>query len=149
MSVQLTAHLAGQLILARIDPVAFANHFKVWKADWPKNEYESELFGKDGGYITPKVGGVPYLLKHVHLVPVLDRNSRNQWYKDLFDRSRKTSDRVLVYTERPGPSYLLIDVLDEPDAHHIAKMLSPEDKAHMEGMANVAEAFIHDGSIVA
>lgn len=44
---------------------------------------------------------------------------------------------------------MAVAVATSSDAHRIAKMLSPEDKAHMVGMANVAEAFIHGGTIAA
>ncbi|WP_032136669.1 hypothetical protein [Kingella negevensis] len=49
------------------NPERFLQRFKEWK----KAESESFLFGKDGAYISPKVNGESYVLRHVHLVPLL------------------------------------------------------------------------------
>ena len=45
--------------------------------------------------------------------------------------------------------FLLIAILDEPSAHSIADMRTPENKATMDGFAAVAEAFCLDGSVIA
>ena len=71
------------------------------------------------------------------------------WEKLWKRRTRKTSDRVLVYTSNTRGDHLLIFILDEPTAHDIAKMKSTEDKQLMERLAAVAAAFLYDGSVIA
>lgn len=145
MSVSLTGQLQDQLLAVGADPKAFANAFAEWKADWPANEYESKLFGKDGAYLAPKVDG-ELGLRHVHIVPMQCEKSSRRWWKAWRYRSRKTSDRHLVYVEHKG-NFLLIYILDEPDAHSVAHMKTPADKALMKKFAIIAEDFIFDGTI--
>ena len=56
-------------------------------------------------------------------------------------RTRKVSNRVLVYADNRKGEYLLIYVLNEPDAHSIAAMQTVEDAETMAFFAQVAEAF--------
>lgn len=146
--VEITRALKDKLKRQGIDPGVFVYAFRDWKTGWPKQEYESPLFGKDGSYIFPKVDGVPYTLEHVHLVPLTDEAGMSSWKKAFHWRRRKLSDRVLVYVgKHPGP-YLLIFILDEPDAHEIAKMRTADDSETMQGFAEVAAAFLWNGSII-
>ena len=123
--------------------------FQTWKQG---DEYGHYLFGKDSAYAKPDVDGVPYQLRHVHMVPLADREQLKRWNTDWQRKSRKTSDRVLVYAERragSATSYLLIFILPEPEAHLIAGMTTREHRELMDGFANVAAAFIENGNVIA
>ena len=128
---------------------ALIKSFQTWKQD---NEYGHYLFGKDSAYAKPSVDGMPYQLRHVHMVPLSDDAQLKRWNAAWRRQSRKTSDRVLVYVERSAggrADYLLIYLLPEPDAHSIARMATHEHRELMDGFANVAAAFIDDGSVIA
>jgi mRNA interferase YafO len=129
-----------------LDIQLFCDEFKLWKS---KDEHSSSLFGKDSAYTTPTVNGEKYILRHVHLVPVMDQEQIDSWYKKLSFKSRKTSNRILVYVDDNKGNILLIHILPEPDAHEIAKMKTQKNRETMNGFAAVAEAFIFDGSILA
>jgi mRNA interferase YafO len=128
-----------------LDIQLFCDEFKLWKS---KDEHSSSLFGKDSAYIAPTVNGEKYILRHVHLVPVIEQQQIDSWYQKLRFRSRKTSNRALVYVDDNKGNILLIYILPEPDAHEIAKMKTQKDKEIMNGFAAIAEAFIFDGSIL-
>lgn len=119
--------------------------FERWKT--AQGEYGSFFFGKDGGYTTPKVGGKPYVLRHAHMVPMSDQRKLHFWKKAWRDRSRKTSNRILVYCQ-DGRDFILIYILSEPDAHKIADMTTAADKQTMYEFARVAEAFIERREII-
>jgi mRNA interferase YafO len=95
------------------------------------------------------VDGNKYLLRHVHLVPLADEGQLELWDKAWKRRSRKTSDRALVYVSDGKGNHLLIFILDEPDAHAIASMKTPEHRDIMEGFAEVAAAFLESGDVIA
>lgn len=123
--------------------------FQTWKRG---DEYGHYLFGKDAAYAAPSVDGIPYLLRHVHLAPLSDQEQLKRWNTAWLRRSRKTSDRVLVYVERIAGNqadHLLIYVLPEPEAHTIATMKTREHRELMEGFANVAAAFLESGDVIA
>jgi mRNA interferase YafO len=126
----------------------FALAFAEWKNSGSDGEYHSYLFGKDSAYISPKVDGIPYMLRHVHLVPIKQADLLAKWNKAFKTKSRKTSDRVLVYVNDGAKNMLLIFILPEPDAHDIAKMQTAQDKAIMLGFAEVAAAFLDTGEIL-
>lgn len=143
MVVKITAALENALKADGLDSTLFCRSFKEWKTG---DEYGSYHFGKDSAYAMPTVDGEKYALRHVHLVPVL--NQLSTWEKIWKLRGRKTSDRVLVYTQNSNGDFLLIFILSEPDAHEIARMKNPRHKAIMDGFANVAAAFLFDGSVI-
>ena len=149
MAAQCTAPLCNQLKGLGSDPAVFATEFDAWKSQGGAGEYESFLFGKDGAYTRPKVDGDPYLLRHVHLVPIKDVQKLSLWKRLWRLRSRKTSDRVLVYASDARGDHLLIFILEEPTAHAVALMKSEEDKHLMERFAAIAAAFLHDGTVIA
>jgi len=132
--------------------------FDAWKAGFPDSEYKHFAFGKDGAYTTPMVDGKKYMLRHVHLAPAHDQQALSKWlYQHQAGMSRgkwqrKTSNRVLVYASRRAPlggeDHLLMQILNEPDAHQIALMKTAADKHLMEQFAECAAAFIHDGTIL-
>jgi mRNA interferase YafO len=146
MVVRITTVLENKLKSGGLDSRLFVKSFKDWKSG---EEHESFYFGKDGKYFTPSVGGVPYVLRHVHLVPIIERSTLNLWKKSWRHRSRKTSDRVLVYVQDNQGGYLLITILPEPGSHQIARMETPQDRDLMERFALIAEAFINDGEVIA
>lgn len=123
--------------------------FETWKAGGPAREHDSLYFGKDSSYATPTVDGQRYVLRHVHLMPLSDAEQLTKWRLNFQRRSRKTSDRSLIYVSDDKGNHLLIFVLPEPDAHAVARMGTQNDKETMEGFAEVAAAFLFDGSIIA
>jgi mRNA interferase YafO len=126
----------------------FVESFTEWKAAGG-GEDDAYEFGKDSAYINPKVNGANNVLRHVHLVPIVDQRQAAKWDKKWEQHSRRTSDRVLVYVDDQGKRFLLIAVLEEPDAHDIAQMKSSGNKRRMELFAAVAEAFIYNREIIA
>lgn len=149
MAAQCTVPLSNQLKELGSDAAAFAAEFDAWKATGTEGEYESFLFGKDGAYARPKVDGDQYLLRHVHLVPLKNVVQLSIWKKLWRRRSRKTSDRVLVYASDTRSNHLLIFILEEPTAHDVAMMKSEQDTRLMERFAAIAAAFLHDGTVIA
>lgn len=127
----------------------FKEQFLEWRKLVDKNEeYKSYLFGKDGAYIHPKVNGVEYVLRHVHLVPLEDQAELDKWNRAYSRRSRPSSDRVLVYVEDQTNGFLLIQILPEQSGHDIAKMLNKEDRETMRSFANIADAFIYYNQVI-
>ena len=124
----------------------FCTEFDSWRrTSW------HVLFGKDSPYRKPKVDGEAKLM-HVHLMPSINKGDNALWMKRWTLKrpaSHRTSDMALVYVQDGSGDFLLIAILDEPSAHSVADMRTPENKATMEGFAAVAEAFCDDGSIIA
>lgn len=143
MIVQITHALKS--VLGKDDAELLCSEFLNWKAT---GEYDHHYFGKDSAYIAPPVNGEKYVLRHVHLVPVLDTKQIARWLRDFARRGRKTSDRILIYTKDAKGDYLLIYILSEPDAHKIATMQNQIDKELMESFAKVAGDFMFDGSVI-
>lgn len=143
MIVRITNALKS--VLGNDDAELLCGEFLNWKAT---GEYAHHYFGKDSAYIAPPVNGEKYVLRHVHLIPVLDANQLKRWWRNFSRRSRKTSDRVLIYTKNSVGDYLLIYILSEPDAHKIATMQNQKDKELMESFAKVAGDFMLDGSVI-
>ncbi|MDN6887854.1 type II toxin-antitoxin system YafO family toxin [Variovorax sp. CAN2819] len=124
------------------DPADWAIYFQEWTE--LSDQYDDEFFGKDSAYVRPAVGGRPYVLRHVHLKP-FEPTALKKWESEHWLRTRKSSNRVLVYASDGKGNHLLIFILNEPDAHAIANMKTAEDRATMESFAAVAEAFIFNG----
>lgn len=146
MQVKITKLLYEALLAAGGNAEMFIEDFIKWKSG---DEYGSYIFGKDSAYTTPTVDGQTNVLRHVHLVPLTDQNQLEKWNKAWKHGSRKTSDRALVYVDDGKGSFLLIYILDEPDAHNIAKMNTSNYKALMEGFADVAAEFLDNGNVLA
>lgn len=110
------------------------DEFLDWKAG---DEYDHFTFGKDAGFRHPKAA-VDEVLRHVHLVPLHDPDGLDDWERAFVRRSRKTSDRILVYVcgLHDPECYLLIDLFDEPNGH-----LLMEDTALIEALAEIAGRF--------
>jgi mRNA interferase YafO len=147
MAVHATLRLQEQFDDAE-DFLELTLAFDQWKAKGAQGEFDSYLFGKDSAYISPKVQGVPYSLRHVHLVPISHTEQLAKWNKAWKTRSRKTSDRVLVYVDNGAGDCLLIFILPEPEAHEIAAMKTLQDKTLMESFAEVAAAYLETGDII-
>lgn len=149
MATKLTEAIREQLRESDEDPTNFAAEFDLWKSRGPSGEYDSYLFGKDGAYGSPKVNGKSNILRHVHLVPLKDVSTTSQWDRDWNRRTRKRSDRHLVYVSDAYHGHLLLWILDDPGSHAIALMHTPEDKELMKRFAVVADRFIQAGEIIA
>lgn len=113
----------------------FLSNFEKWKTG---DEHSSYFFGKNSGYVLPKLSNG--YLRHVHLVPITNE-SRKVWEKSFIHKSVKTSDRALIYVERGNNEFLLIYILNS-NAHQIAKMATEQDKKLMLGLAKAAENFL-------
>ena len=146
MTVKITQALKNRLNEDGFNVEELCARFETWKL---ADEYSSYYFGKDSAYITPTVDGEKYKLRHVHLVPIEDKNQLSSWNKAWQLGKRKTSNRILIYVDDNKGNFLLIFILSEPDAHEIALMKNEKHKKLMEGFAAVAEEFIFDGSILA
>lgn len=140
--VSITEHLEQHFLSNNADINSFVNELKI------KGEYESPLFGKDSGYFKPAINGEKYILRHVHLPPLVDKQQKKKWLSAFKTRGRKTSNRVLVYVKNDKDNYLLINIFSEPDAHEIAEMKSKENMDIMNFLAKVAEEFIYNNSII-
>ena len=145
ISVCLSKALEEKLILEGNSPTEFSKEFKLWKSG---DEYDHIFFGKDGAYFKPTLDIKNHALMHVHLVPLNDLVKLRKWERDFSNRSRKTSNRVLVYVTNNKGGFLLIYILDEPDAHEIALMKTEMHKEIMNGFSEMANAFIWDGTIL-
>lgn len=115
--------------------------FRWWKAS-SSREFDSPFFGKDCAFVTPTVNGKKYTLWHCHLIPLNNLNALAKWRKDFRWRSRKTSDRYLIYV-RQGDDYFLIAVLDDPGAHYITSGLGAQGHSFMAKCVWEAEAFLN------
>jgi len=147
MNVSITSALMRRLQGADIEPVAFCQQFERWKAQWPKYEYEFELFGKDAAYRTPQVSGRPDALRHVHLRPPPGSKDFSRWQDAFRFKRRKTSDRHLIYAQSRAEHYLLIAILDEPTAHAVAQMRTDGHRQAMRMFCDIADNFVHFGEI--
>lgn len=115
--------------------------FKWWKSS-ESREFESELFGKDSAFIKPKIDGKDYVLRHCHLIPLNDSKKLKIWYRDHRFRSRKVSDRILIYVQS-GDCFYLIDIVDDPGGHEIMRMTTKDGKSFMGQCAQEAHAFLN------
>jgi Toxin YafO, type II toxin-antitoxin system len=145
MRISITQALQNYFSKSYLDQALFVHKFSAWKTG---GEYDSFLFGKDSAYVRPEVDGRQYMLRHVHLVPLADGTQLDSWNRVWVKRGRKTSDRALIYVDDDNGGYLLITILDEPDAHEIARMKTARDREIMEGFAHVAAAFMEDGTVL-
>lgn len=127
------------------DPQYLAKTFGAWKALGEAGEYSSIMFGKDAFYERPTGHGGRLVLRHVHLVPVLDREARERWRRVHQRGGRKTSDRALVYAQDARHGFLLIHIAEEPTAHAMALMEDPKSNMLMQLFAQVAQEFIQTG----
>lgn len=146
MKVSITQALTRQMLADGINSDAFLQKFLDWKAG---DEYGNYLFGKDGAYVRPSLHGMPYALRHVHLVPLLDQKQLANWHKVWRRRGRKTSDRCLIYAGNNQQEFLLIFILPEPDAHAVAQMQTAQTTAIMAGFLEVAAEFLETGRVIA
>jgi hypothetical protein len=71
------------------------------------------------------------------------------------DSSEKEDKRQgTIYTQSENKysrkiDFLLISIIDDPEAHRTAKMSTPQDKAVMQYFAEIAKEFIFSGKIIA
>jgi hypothetical protein len=145
--VQLTGVFRQALLADGLDPDHFAEYFSEWRESWPKHEYTDEYFGKDSDYAKPLRNG-KRVLRHVHLEPPTSSPNYADWQRDAKRCSRKTSDEILVYAHDPIHGYLLLHIAHEPNGHTLGDMATPVTKQLMNTMADVAEAFLFDGTIL-
>lgn len=148
MIVEISKQLSRNLIQNQANPKDLIDVFREWKMSGERGEDDFYEFGKDTAYIAPSVNGEPYVLRHVHLVPILDTAQLAQWNKNWEKHRRRTSNRALVYVQ-DNQRFLLIDILPEPFAHTVCQMNTPQDKALMEAFAQIAEAYVYHQEIIA
>ena len=119
----------------------FIEQFSNWKTS--SDEYNFYLFGKDSEFIFPKI--VEGKFKHVHIMP-LDNVELQKWDKKWKYKSRKTSNRFLIYAQNQIGDYLLIAILE--NGHNVIKMQNEKDKLLMSGYAKIADNFCSNGEII-
>ena len=85
----------------------------------------------------------------MHLVSSLDVASKAAWDKVWVRQSRRTSNRALVYVDDGPEKFLLMPILPEPTAHDVSRMQTPQDYIMMNRFAEIAEAFVYTGQIIA
>jgi len=134
---------SGQSLVELIDL------FTQWKSLGPQGEDDFYEFGKDVPYETPHVNGKKNVLRHVHLTPVIEFEKLTKWNSAWEHRSRRVSNKAMVYVDDGPNRFLLIAVLPEPYAHDICKMKTPEHKILMNEFADIADAFIYSNQIIA
>lgn len=120
--------IVSEMLASKLHPKALevlVQEFHWWKSDFENREYESLFLGKDSAMIEPTVNGEPYSLMHCHLIPLNDAAKKRIWARDHRFRKRKTSDRVLFYVQSKD-KFFLIDIADDPGAHELMRMGSPE-----------------------
>ena len=71
------------------------------------------------------------VLRHAHSVPLADPPALRRWNLQWRHRSRKVSDRALVYASDPTHGHLLIYILKEPDAHMVPRMATDDHRVLM------------------
>jgi hypothetical protein len=87
------------------------------------------------------------VLRHVHLPPA-DAVELAEWSRLHRRRRKRTSDTCLVYAYDRHHGYLLLYVAWEPNGHAISDMSVPASARLMHQLADAAEAFIQDGSVI-
>lgn len=137
--IEKTKILCAQLDQRKLEAVV--DQFSKWKAIGPSGEFESYLFGKDGGYTNPKIDG-GLQLRHAHFFPAGNPQKLAAWDAAWKDRSTKLSDKALVYAQ-DGNKFLLIAMLQK--AHSVASMKDPAHAAQMKKYARIADDFIYQG----
>ena len=145
--VQLTALLRDALVAQGDDPDLYCDYFAEWKSWGPSGEFSDWYFGKDGYYRKP-VRNHKQVLRHVHLPPVTDKKKAATWDWQAKKGLLKASNTALVYAQDPHHGFLLIYIAREPDGHALSDMLTDATRKLMNDFCDVAEAFIHDGSIL-
>lgn len=144
--VQITALLRSDLEALGYDVDEICNLFAEWKSRGATGEYLYWFFGKDGEYAKP-LRSNKRVLRHVHLPPETDEQKAAQWDVVAKRCGRKTSDTALVYAYDARHGYLLMYIAREPEGHALADLSTPDSLQLMEDLCDVAEAFIHDGSV--
>jgi hypothetical protein len=131
------------------DLPAFVQKFCEWKSLGPAGEYSSYFFGKDVPFLRPTLAEPGGELRHVHLVPLLDKPALADWDKKHLRGSRKTSNRILAYVGGGRGSHLLLYILAEPTAHDVMKMQTEDDRTLMKQFAQVADVWLRTGEVIA
>ncbi|QHI98237.1 hypothetical protein GT347_09670 [Xylophilus rhododendri] len=170
-AVQLTKLFRAALIADGANPQVMLAAFADWKTDWPAWEDLDYYFGKDAFYTVPKRSNRS-VVRQVHMPPEdpanwpastspLSSASRKKIEAELREWNRlwtiserqpgkptsaryRVSSRVLVYVDGGRHGYLLLHLGREPEGHDE----TTADICTMEMWADVAEAFIHDGTIL-
>lgn len=147
--VQTTNILAQEFQKSGLDLDLLVRLFAQWKSLGAQGEDAVYEFGKDVPYARPLVNSKKNVLRHVHLVPILDAQNKIAWDKAWVRESRRTSNRALVYVDDGPEKFLLIAILPEPMAHAVSRMLTQQDKAVMTRFSEIAESFIYTGEVIA
>lgn len=92
IEVEISRLLSQNLTQNQANPQDLIDVFREWKMSGEHGEDDFYEFGKDTAYIAPSVNGEPYILRHVHLVPILDSVQLAQWNKNWENHSHRTSD---------------------------------------------------------
>lgn len=146
--VKTTKILEQNFLTSGQDLNEFVELFTYWKSLGQIGEDDVYEFGKDVPYETPHVNGKKYVLRHVHLVPIIELAKKISWNRAWEKSSRRVSNKALVYVADGPNKFLLIAVLPEPEAHIICKMQTQAAKNLMHEFADIADAFIYADEII-
>lgn len=145
MTVQVTNAFRTRLQEFGINVDVYTAMFSEFKSGDPLDHL---IFGKDSAYKTPEVAGQIYTLRHVHVMPVADPVQNAAWRELARKKAEKVSDRALVYVTDAGNNHLIIYLLEEPEAHTIARMGTEEHKLLMTKFAAIAAEFLKSGKVI-
>ena len=129
-------------------PVEYAKYFAEWKALGPAGECSDWFFGKDGFYKKP-LRNRKMVPRHVHLPPKSGTEDARKWDRRAKNGDPKESNSALVYAEDRTHGYLLMFVALDPHGHKFADLQTSDSVELMGEFCDMAEAFIHDGTVPA
>jgi len=134
-AVALTGWLEQKLRAAGLDPQVLVDDFRAWR----EAPTESYIFGRDSAGIECR-----YLF-HAHMVPINSEDDLARWKRDYERYREMRSDRYLFYARAGQDNYLLIDLIDDPNAHAV---WLPKYREYRLKLEHVADQFYHFGRIV-
>lgn len=162
--VEMTRDLTNQL---GDDAPNYNAAFMQWR-EAGGGDFHHPWFGWNNPYERPEPTdrNADWTLYHVHIAPFEPQISdfedeeafqkAQKTYKDWMYskrtwRGRPTSDDVLVYAYDSSPTrprFLLIDILQSPNAHKIARMTNQPDREKMLAYLTVAEEYVYSRKII-
>lgn len=137
---QASTKLIDSFLAAGLDEIhvqEFIRDFDFWKS-FPA-EVETDVFARDGAN-----RGSSYL-RHVHIVPLNDKEALARWNRNYENGDGNRSDRYLFYVNGGAAfGYMLLAVINDPGAHNI---WAPENKDLLAEFERLAEDFYYNGVV--
>lgn len=124
--------LREKLTSCGLDPEILQADFIDWKSG---DEDGSYFFARDGLNRDSKY------LAHAHILPTI-QDALDKWNSAWSKHRKRTSDRYLFYVDGGLLfGYLLLDIVDDPGAHHVWK----SEPARVKALEQAAEQFFMSG----